>query len=74
MPLGKGVGLESPRQESSFIESSANGEGGWMEKRRKLAIEVLDLSIMKKTAADSKAKGKKAGSIRRLLGAVVICE
>ena len=34
----------------------------------KLAIDTLDLSMIKKTAADSKAKGKKPGSTRGLLG------
>ena len=31
-------------------------------RRGKLAIDTLDSSMMKKTAADSKAKGKKPGS------------
>ena len=34
----------------------------------KLAIDTLDSSMMKKMAADSKAKGKKPGSARGLLG------
>ena len=34
----------------------------------KLAIDTLDLSMMKKTAADSKAKGRKPGSTHGLLG------
>ena len=34
----------------------------------KTAIGMLDSSMMKKTAADSKAKGNKSGSICGLLG------
>ena len=34
----------------------------------KLAIDMLGLSMMKKMAADLKAKGKKHGSICSLLG------
>ena len=34
----------------------------------KPSIDMLDSSMMKKTAADLKAKGKKSGSTRSLLG------
>ena len=40
----------------------------------KLAIDTLDSSMMKKTAADSKAKGKKPGSTHGLLGLIAVRE
>ena len=48
--------------DSTYIKKGGNGRRG------KLAIDTLDSSMMKKTAADSKTKGSKPESTRDLLG------
>ena len=40
----------------------------------KLAVDTLDLSMMMKTAADSKAKGKKRGSTIQVACLVTCCQ
>ena len=55
---------ESKRKilQSQLLKKRGNGHHG------KLAMDTLDPSMMKKMAADSKAKGKKPGSTRGLPG------